>query len=395
VGKRKKKKRDEFPEDQYVDFSSLEPEARTSALEDLYAEDSGFDGVDLESEEEDDLPRFSEINKRFKSKDFNIYANGETPTVTKNTFELWPQTGKGKFDPFTIVQNFGDCVDAAFVEMMAGFLGFRASIPSYNEVLHYIAAFYHYAQRGYCGHGWSMYECAKYARRFGWCPAKRIELNNHVLDFDDENDSEYKVARDWCRSGPPRRLEEWTAENYPFEEGAISSFDGDTSDLKELLLAGGALHHGSNYTADSSRRPTNLKRIGAHAQTLFKGEWSERTLDFFNERSNYNFDEDDFPCANHQTWGNWSGEVSNRFWPSWWGPKPQGAWIISSKQYFKYFNSRAQAYLPLFKGIPSESPGPIPPEPVPPEEETVKIRLIVDVPKNAKAGQFDHVIELK
>jgi hypothetical protein len=75
--------------------------------------------------------------------------------------------------------------------------------------------------------------------------------------------------------------------------------------------------------------------------------------------------DNDFAVAFHQTWGGgWPGECADKYWPEWWGPKPQGAWVWKASDAVKYFRGDMMAWLPRFKGVPND--GPLPPSPLPP-----------------------------
>jgi len=367
-----------IPDSNAFDLRAMPYDRMAGALESLYSNHDGFVGCFL-ADEGDWQARIDEYDaaefrydtpgrKKLWSDIHDVLSTYEADGCHVNTsvvFDQWEKSGRGKFGPFTIYQNFGICVDASLLELMALALARRAA-ESPNEEFAYLPAFYLYAARGYCNHGWTMSACASRAMQYGWCPAMQLDVNGHSLDFDEEDDSEYTVARDWCRSGIPAWLADWTKSNFAWHDGAITEFDGtDLAALQRLFANGGQLHHGSNYTS-ASGKPNNLRRIGGHAQTAFGADWSDKTLAFLADRG-VRYDKGDFPVANHQTWGaGWSGEVDDEYWPSWWGPKPQGAWVCSGKQLLEYFNSRAFAYLPLLDGWKAETPEPAPlPVPTP------------------------------
>ncbi len=58
----------------------------------------------------------------------------------------------------------------------------------------------------------------------------KIEVDGNSLDFDEEDESEFTVSRDWCRSGIPSWLKAWTQATYPWDDGAITRFDTLSSD---------------------------------------------------------------------------------------------------------------------------------------------------------------------
>jgi hypothetical protein len=168
------------------------------------------------------------------------------------------------------------------------------------------------------------------------------------------------VTSTWCRTGIPAWLKDWTVKTFTFDPTAITKFDGSLDALRRLVAAGGQFHHGSNSTAGSSN-PDSWKRIGGHAQTMFGGDWSERTLRFFADQGYKLTVANDFWVPNHQTWGNgWSGQTAAKFWPSWWGKQPQGAWVSRASSLLSRVDG--YAYLPRFPWFPGTSPAP--PDPV-------------------------------
>jgi hypothetical protein len=68
----------------------------------------------------------------------------------------------------------------------------------------------------------------------------------------------------------------------------------------------------------------------------------------------------DFPVVMNQTWGSgWRGECADKYWPSWWGPKPQGAWVWWASDVI-HLLSCDYAWLPRVKGFQRTTPLPNP-----------------------------------
>jgi hypothetical protein len=243
--------------------------------------------------------------------------------------------------------------------------------PANREAFKWLMAFYAYAFRGYCGHGWYTSAAGSVSLQHGYCFALPDVAGRKMLA---EQDSESLVAQSWCRNGPPADVREFvSSRGWKMAQGSVTKLTGGVDSLKDVFRARGQVHHGSNYTSSSST-PNNLKRIGGHAQTAFGGDWSERTLKFFRDKG-INYSESNFPVVNHQTWGgSWSGAVAANYWPDWWGPRPQGAWVCSSSQFLANFMSSAYVHLPNMVGWPSDAPVP------PPPGETVELtgRLTAD-----------------
>jgi hypothetical protein len=168
------------------------------------------------------------------------------------------------------------------------------------------------------------------------------------------------VTSTWCRSGIPSWLKSWTVENFSFAPDAITMFDGGLDALFKLFQNGGQLHHGSNYTSGGST-PDVWKRIGGHAQTTFGGDKSERTVKWFADLGYKLTVAGDFWVPTHQTWGTWSGQTAVKFWPAWWGPQPQGAWVSRASSLLNRVRGM-YAYLPRFTWFPGSGPV-VPPPP--------------------------------
>jgi hypothetical protein len=288
---------------------------------------------------------------------------------------------------FGFLQNSGNCVGSAGVEMMQGLIGSRAMDPACREKMAYLIAMWAYMFRGYCGGGWYMGAHAAVTAQYGYAFARqytRDELpNTGPLDYAGEQDSEDLTVTTWCTRQPDDFINLVASNGWFFEEGAITEFSGGLDALKQVICTKGQIHHGSNYT--SAGGVDKVRRIGAHAQTMFGGRWDDHTLKFYNDKG-YRFNTDNFPCVNHQTWGNWSGACPDDLWCyghddagktySWteakalsdaqrdsltqlFGPKPQGAWVVGAEKQMKYFGD-GYVYLPKMKGIPDDGPAPPP-----------------------------------
>jgi len=300
---------------------------------------------------------------------------------TGEAFEAWGQHGENDRLPFTIRQDYGDCVDAQNIESIQQMLGVRASDTQFAEVFKVLAAFYAYSLRGYCGHGWTMSSVATVNNRIGWCPAivfagqvlaDGLVAPDKGLDYDDEDDAENKVARSWCRTGPPQWLVEWTSDHFAFENGAHVYFDGGLDAAQKLFAAKGGLQTGSNTTGGG--RAFSTRRIGGHAQFAFGMAWDAATCRFYRDRFGRDISPSNPVVLMGQTWGEWSGSTPSSEMPDHWPSMPQGVWIIDWQQYMRYMNSRSFAILPKMQGIPS---GPKPPLP-PPDHPQLTGNLHVD-----------------
>jgi hypothetical protein len=343
----------------------------TTAVEAIY--DSGnFDGCFVDESggwqgriaryERDEFLGEAAGPKLFSEVVDSISSDSDGCHVYSNpVYNVWGKQGHGAEKPFSIVQDSGICVDSSNVEMKWGLIGYLVAMSGGKFSMPYGPAHYAYAERGYCGQGWSTSACATVNGRVGICPAMPIEVGDNRLDFDGENKHEKAVTSTWCRSGIPSWLKEWTVKNFSFSKDAITLFDGDLDALYKLFAAGGQLHHGSNYTSGGSA-PDSWKRIGGHAQTTFGGDRSEQTVKWFADLGYKLTARGDFWVVTHQTWGSWSGQTATKYWPSWWGPLPQGAWVSRASSLLNRVRGM-YAYLPRFTWFPGSVPDVPPPTP--------------------------------
>lgn len=349
------------------------PDELTSTVEAIYNSQQ-FSGCFIDSDgdwqgrivryDEDEFLGETEGPKRFSEIVDSLPLDGDDGchVYTGATFDRWAMEGKGSEKPFSIFQDSGICVDSSNVEMKWGLIGYLVANSGGRFAMPWGPAHYAYAERGYCGQGWSTSACATVNSRVGICPAMLIEVGSNKLDFDGENKHEKTVTSTWCRSGIPSWLKTWTVENFAFAPEAITQFDGGLDALFKLFAAGGQLHHGANYTSGGST-PDVWKRIGGHAQTTFGGDRSERTVKWFADLGYKLTKANDFWVATHQTWGSWSGQTAAKFWPAWWGPQPQGAWVSRASSVLERVRGM-YAYLPRFPWFKGTGPGPIvPPQP--------------------------------
>jgi len=405
---------DLIPE-QRLDLSAV-PRARgkTLALEDAYT--AGFCGAYLPTDPGPagraarwyrDEFRDEAGKDRYRFEDASELTVGDGAefgyVASKDTFEAYKRDQAADHERwlFEFQQNSGNCVGAAGVELFAGLLGSRAMDPACGEVMRYVAAMWAYMFRGSCGQGWYGSAHASVTKKYGYCFSTFYDLPElgQNFDFDGEQRTEDLTVKTWCRSQPDDFISYVKDQGWFFDADAIYEFSGGIDGLKAMVRAKGQLHHGSNYTSGSSK-PDNVKRIGGHMQTMFGGDWSPKTLTFFN-RQGVRFTDDDFPCVNHQTWGGgWSGAVSDQYWPEWWGPKPQGAWIVGAQKQLRYF-SDGYVYLPKLKGITGDTPPPPPIATHPPITGTIQsdsnapIRGIptLTIPAGQPPGEYRYLIE--
>jgi hypothetical protein len=295
---------------------------------------------------------------------------------------------------FRFLQNSGNCVGASGVELFHGTLGTRAADPSNSEVFRWLMAMWAYAFRGYCGAGWYGSKHASVTQQYGYCFALPSLIGRYY--YLGEQDSEDYTTKAWCSGGPPQAVRDFvdgkTGEHKPwrFAPNAISYCNPDLNLYRDVFRNKGQVHHGGNYTSASSKpNLSTLKRIGGHQQTSYGASWHPLLLEFYASRG-YRLSPGDFWIANHQTWGpGWSGETADSLWAygydnsnrvytmtevrgmpqndvdsltPLWGPKPEGAWLVSAKTQIEYIGG-GWAYMPDMVGWPAPAPPPPPQKP--------------------------------
>lgn len=413
---------------------------RTQELEAAYR--NGFRGVFLPSDSDDGgraarhyRDKFRELcgnNANFAQHHSDLRLLGDTKTgyvASVDAFRTY-QRDRDTSKPdwlFKCVQNSGICVGSSGVEMFHGILGTRAADPANREVFKLLMAQWAYMFRGSCGQGWYMGAHASVTMQYGYCFADIYEIPGlGLIDYDGEDDSEKYVTSTWCRRQPDEFIELVRDNGWRFEDGAIFEFSGSVDELRRVIRDKAQIHHGSNYTANGI---DDVRRIGGHAQTMFGGRWDPMTLRFYNDLG-IRFTEENFPCANHQTWGRWSGECPDDKWcyghdgtrPFSWaevqrmpaderesltqlfGPKPEGAWIMGAEKQVRYFTD-GYVYRPLLKGIPgSAPPPPQPPSITHPEisgvisvdkydgRDVIRGLPVVHIPANQQPGEYKYAI---
>ena len=185
---------------------------KAALLEGLYA--AGFVGAFVDHE---DQPTWARRAARYLKDDFfdntpgtkKLFSDvasqladgdGERHVNCRHALELWEAGGKQGPEPYSTAQDYGSCVDASCSEHETTMFGWRAAQASYREVFKFAAAWYKYANRGYCSDGWSGSGIAAVARRVGCAFRIQYHVGNVEVDFTDDDENENIVARRWCRS---------------------------------------------------------------------------------------------------------------------------------------------------------------------------------------------------
>ncbi len=342
---------------------------KAKLLQDQY--DAGFVGafVDDKSQDwparaarymKDDFMANTPGTKKLFSDVSSMLANGdgERLITCRHALELWEASGRKGVKPFATSQDVGSCVDASASEHMTAIFGWRAIQSQFREAYLHPAAWYWYADRGYCSDGWGGSGIAAVARRRGCAFRTKYQIGSNSVDFTDDDKNENIVARTWCRSGIPEWLYSHTQANHAFEDGAITSFDGGLAELKKGLAAGGVAHAGGVRTSGGSK-PFTTGRTGAHMQSTCGYDDTDEYRQWLKDKHNITLAANDFALINMQTWGSgWSGETADQYWPTHlWGPKPEGAWVAKASW---WISDIEYIWLPWVKGFPGTGPTPAP-----------------------------------
>lgn len=323
-------------------------------------------------------------------------GDGECHMPFRHALEMWDKSGKRTVTPYSTSQVFGSCVDASAAEGCTGLVAYRAAQAGYQEDYIHPVAWYWYADRGYCSDGWTGSGVAARALRHGLAFRTKYEFGSGV-DFTDDDRNERIVAREWCRSGIPGWLHDHTIAKHPFEDGAITKFGSQNrsegmSKLKKAFKAGGFVHHSGTRTSGGNK-PFSIGSTGAHMQTAHGYDDSEEFRKFCQDVLRITPRADDFPVVSHQTWGSgWRGETADQYWPSWWGPKPQGAWVWWASDLLSRI-SCDYIWLPWCKGFPAVNP--VPPTPPVVQVPKLEARLYAEQVGSVIAIRGDLVLEGK
>lgn len=308
----------------------------------------------------------------------------------RHALDLWET--HGGVEPYTCEQDYGSCVDASCAEHECALLAWRIVEGGQQEEWRHSAAWYKYADRGYCSDGWNGSGIATVARRVGVAFRTQYQIAGNSVDFTDDDLNERTVARTWCRSGIPQWLKDYTQENHAYEDGAITRWQGGIKELRSLFAAGGVLHTSGRRTSGGSK-PFSIGSVGPHMQSAVGCDDSDEFRQFCRDVIGATPREDDFPVVMNQTWGSgWRGECADQYWPSWWGRKPQGAWVWWASDVLNRL-SCDYAWLPMVKGFPSDEP--TPPEPAPPIRGEIWAERVGDriaIRGELQSGDHDYIV---
>lgn len=367
-----------IPTSNTLQARSMDPATAGTVLASLYSPSGGFVGAFCRNS--DRGPRWANRVADYDRSEFKHNTPGrikrfsETPTDRlandgagkcspnwRHALELWAVGGRQGPEPYTCYQDYGSCVDAEASEGITTMLGWRAAQPQYREKFTRAAAWYRYANRGYCSDGWSGWACATQALRLGIAFREKYD----EADFEDDDDNEQIVARTWCRSGVPMSMEQRTKRDNPHAAGSITDFDEGLAAMRACFAAGGTIATGGTFTSGGSRPFTNGS-TGPHMQRACGCDDSDEYRKFAKDTIGATVPANDFAVVMHQTWGaNWSGACAEKYWPTWWGPRPQGAWVALASVILKRFSGDMLAWMPDLVGIPDTNPQPVPPSPTP------------------------------
>lgn len=242
-------------------------------------------------------------------------------------------------DPLALTgfQDFGNCT--SWMEAEKNGIAYAVDIVVKKEPHEYIArpgTALVYGSRGYSSQGMALSDAAYVSHNVGiqlmttYCDGK--------YDFREENNDE-TFGNNWGRSGVPSDM--------------LAAVDGtrveqvsrvtDPEACLDLLYNGYALGHGSTKTA----RPnggliSTLQSIGGHAQAWIGYDDTEEFRDWYQETTGKRLTQ--AVCINDQSWGDWNN-FPDRLWPDHlWGPRPQGAWVVTLSDQARIINEWGDCY---------------------------------------------------
>lgn len=364
-----------IPESNRIEVAFADRQHATSLLEAIYDPASRFVGVFIDHE---DQPSWARRAARYLADEFmhdtpgKIKVFGDVlPSLADDgagkclpnwryALDAWIAGGRKGVEPYSAQQDYGSCVDASCGEHETALTGYRAvKMPEVNEEWRLASSWYKYADRGYCSDGWNGSGIATVAKRVGMAFRTKYEIGSNSVDFTDDDANERTVARSWCRTGIPTWLKAHTTQNHPYEDGAITRFEGGVKELRALFAAGGVIHTSGTRTSGGSK-PFTIGSVGPHMQSGIGCDDSDEFRTFCKDVIGVTARSDDFPVVMNQTWGSgWRGECADKYWPAWWGPKPQGAWVWWASDVLNRL-SCDYAWLPRVKGFPRSTPLPNP-----------------------------------
>lgn len=396
-----------IPVSNAIDIPSIRGLAATAMMELAYSESSSFVGAFCRGNASYDMPSWATRIAAYDRDEFHDNTPGKKKHFSdvidsladdgagracphhRYALEQWEAAGRPGPEPYTTQQDYGSCVDASTTELLTGLIGWRVNQGTFGEKYHRAAAWYFYADRGYCSDGWNCFSLAKVALRVGLAFRQPYDLPGGKVDFTNDDENERIVARQWCRNGIPSWISSHTSTNHPFEDGAITEFDGDVNAMRSLIANGGGFNTGGTNTSGGSK-PFTIGRVGGHEQSCSSCDDSDEFRKWCKDIIGVTPRTNDFPVIMHQTWGpGFSGECADKYWPPWWGKKPQGAWVWWASDILKYFGGDIVAFLPRFKGVPGVPvPSPPGPGPTPPPSPTPGQMIPVTFHEPVPAGRY-------
>jgi len=349
----------------------------TSIIEAIYSPGSGFVGVFID---EEDQPEWARRAAKWLDDEFTSPVHSNVPTKTKlfgdvlprlegdgagevlvnfrHALDCWVKNGRQGVAPYDVHQKYGSCVDASCAEHECALFGVRAITPKYNEQWKYSSAWWKYAFRGYCSDGWNGSGIASAAYKVGAAFRIPYNIDCNSTDFTDNDENEKLCARTWCRS-QPGCLKDYLIEHHPYEDGAITRFQGGVKEMRKAFAAGAIIHTSGTRTSGSSA-PFSIGRVGPHMQSAVGCDDSDEFRKFCKDVIGVTPRDNDYPVIMNQTWGSgWRGETADKYWPDWWGIKPSGAWVWWASDVINRL-SCDYVWLPWVKGFEGTGPGPGP-----------------------------------
>lgn len=234
-----------------------------------------------------------------------------------------------KLDPMILYgsQDFGNCTSWMMKEMTGCQLALDIALGQLHEYTTRPGTAVVYGSRGHNGQGMSL------SRAINTVHNKGIQLMSQYCDGrydlrEERADESYGNA--WGRSGPPSCILEEIDGNYIEHVVRVTAEQA----CLDLLFGGYFLGHGSQLTArPNGRLISGLTSIGGHAQAWIGYDDTDEFREWYKKNTGKTLN--DWVAINDQSWGNWN-PMPDEVWPTHlWGPRPQGAWVVTGRDQMK------------------------------------------------------------
>jgi hypothetical protein len=206
-----------------------------------------------------------------------------------------------------------------------------------------------YANRGHQGDGMTLGAAIEAAATKYGCNTEAIYCGGRYDLSTEDKDEGYGVA--WWRGVPDCVVEETSKHK-------LLQYDQAATEDKCLayLADGRFLFHGSTMTAQpSGELISSLQSIGGHAQAVLGYDDSDEFKRWYRESTGRTLN--DYVVIHDQSWGDWN-PIRAEKWPAHlWGPKFQGAWVVTGRDFMRMVHQWQECYAAIdMGGFPNGGP---------------------------------------